>query len=156
MTSTVGLGAMVGGLWLAQRDGGRGLTPVALASPFVLGFALIAFVASDRLWLALPALGLAGFAMVVGGVGAQTLMQLAVAPPFRGRVLSLYGLIFRGGPALGALAMGALSELVGLRWPLAAGALLALLAWALVWTRRERLAVALEAPADASAVKTPF
>ncbi len=148
MTSTVGFGAMAGGLWLAQRDGGRRLTPVALFSPFVLGFALLAFVASDSLWLALPALAVAGFAMVVGGVGSQTLLQLAVDGDYRGRVMSLFGLIFRGGPALGALAMGTLSELVGLRWPLAAGALLALLAWALVWTRRGRLAVTLEAVVD--------
>ena len=147
MTSTVGLGAIVGGLWLAQRDG-RGLTKVALSSPLVLAAALLVFVASNAMMLALPALFVAGFAMVSGGVGTQTLLQLSVGGTLRGRVLSLYGLIFRGGPALGALLMGGLSEVFGLRLPLAGGACLAALAWALVWSRRHRLAAALEPAGD--------
>lgn len=147
MTSTVGLGAVSGGLWLAQRAG-RGLTTVTLTSPLVLAGALLVFVAGGSLWLALPALFVAGFAMVCGGVGTQTLLQLSVEGALRGRVMSLYGLIFRGGPALGALAMGALSELVGLRWPLAGGALLAALACGAVWLRRARLTAALEPAAD--------
>ncbi len=148
MTSTVGLGAISGGLWLAQRDGRGGLTKVALSSPLVLAAALIMFVAAGTMKLALPALFVAGFAMVSGGVGTQTLLQLSVGGTLRGRVLSLYGLIFRGGPALGALVMGGLSEIVGLRLPLAGGACLAALAWALVWTRRHRLAAALEPAGD--------
>jgi len=147
MTSTVGLGAISGGLWLAQREG-RGLTLVALSSPLVLAAALLVFVAGGSTMLALPALFVAGFAMVSGGVGTQTLLQLSVGGDLRGRVLSLYGLIFRGGPALGALVMGALSEVLGLRLPLAGGACLAALAWAVVWTRRRRLAAALEPAGD--------
>jgi predicted MFS family arabinose efflux permease len=69
----------------------------------------------------------------------------------RGRVLSLFGLIFRGGPALGALAMGAASEALGLQAPLAAGALLGLLAAVLLWRRRETIGRSLGAPAPASA-----
>jgi predicted MFS family arabinose efflux permease len=146
MTSTVGLGAVAGGLWLARRDVRRGLTSVALASPLVLALALAGFVSSGRLWLALPALAVAGFAMVAGGVGTQTLLQLAVEGRLRGRVLALYGLIFRGGPALGALAMGGLSEVFGLRLPLAAGACLAALAGVAAWSRRNAMAAALEPP----------
>ena len=143
MTSSVGLGAIAGGLWLARRDGPDGLAAVALASPLVLALAIFGFVASDRLWLALPALVLAGFAMVAGGVGTQTLLQLAVEGHLRGRVLALYGLIFRGGPALGALVMGALSDVFGLRLPLAAGASLAALAGAAAFARRRAIAAAL-------------
>ena len=153
MTSTVGGGAIVGGLWLARRDGHRGLTSVALASPLLLALALGGFVSSERLWLALPALAVAGFAMVAGGVGTQTLLQLAVDGRLRGRVLALYGLIFRGGPALGALAMGALSEVYGLRLPLAAGALLAALAGVAVWTRRRTITAALEPTEQAAGLE---
>ncbi|MCG8355998.1 MAG: MFS transporter [Kiloniellales bacterium] len=144
MTSTVGLGAVAGGLWLAQRAGAQGLTRLVLASGLVLGLALLGFVATRALWLAVPALALAGFVMVVGGVGTQTLLQLSLEPDMRGRVMSLYGLIFRGAPAVGALAMGGASDFVGLRLPLAVGAGLTLLACALIWTRRRHLAAALE------------
>jgi hypothetical protein len=65
----------------------------------------------------------------------------------RGRVLSLWGLITRGCPAIGALALGAAGELFGLRLPtLAAIALsLAVFAWGLA--RLPRMAAALEGPA---------
>jgi len=67
----------------------------------------------------------------------------------RGRVLSLYGIIFRGGPAVGALIMGFASERAGLRPPLAIGALLAVLAWLWTWSARRRIREALEAPEHA-------
>ena len=89
------------------------------------------------------------FAQLDAGVGTQILLQLSVEPEMRGRVMSLYGLIFRGGPAVGALLMGVTSEAVGLRWPLAAGAALTLVACATIWLRRARLDAALE-PGEAS------
>lgn len=144
LTSTVGAGAVVGGLWLAGRGDPHGLTRIALNSTAVLALALLVFVSTDSLWLAMPALAVTGVGMVVTGVGMQTLLQLSVAGSMRGRVLSLYGLIFRGGPALGALIMGTASDGVGLRWPLAVGGMLALAAWFLTWTRRRRMEAALE------------
>jgi len=143
LTATVGIGAVAGGLWLAQR-GGDDLTRIAVGSVLVLSLALLLFVATAQLWVAVVALGITGFCMVVGGVGTQTLLQLSVDGAMRGRVLSLYGLIFRGGPAVGALIMGGASEFVGLRWPLAVGALIAIFAWAWTWSRRAGVAAALE------------
>jgi predicted MFS family arabinose efflux permease len=68
----------------------------------------------------------------------------------RGRALSLFGLIFRGGPALGALIMGAASEALGLQAPLAAGALLGLLAAGLLWRRRAAIGHSLSVLAPGS------
>ena len=144
LTATVGFGAVIGGLWLARRGPTRGLVEVVLVSCLVLGLAMLVFAASDSLWVAVPALTVAGICLVIQGVGTQTLLQFAVAPEMRGRVLSLYGLILRGGPALGALAMGAASEFVGLGWPLAVGTLAMLLVWALLRLRRRALGAALE------------
>jgi predicted MFS family arabinose efflux permease len=69
----------------------------------------------------------------------------------RGRVLSLFGLIFRGGPALGALIIGVASEAFGLQAPLAIGALVGLLAAVFLWRRREAIDRHLGAPVPASA-----
>ena len=149
MTATIGIGATVGGLWLAQRGAAPGLTPLTLGAALVLAAALLLFVATDRMAVAIPALGVAGFCMVVSGVGTQTLLQLTVDGAMRGRVLSLYGLTFRGGPALGALAMGGASEFVGLRWPLAVGALIVAGVWAWLWLRRRRIGALLEQPESA-------
>jgi MFS family permease len=140
LTSSFGLGAMLGGVWLAQRGAVQGLTPVAVASVAVLSVGLIAFTSTDVFWLALPALVVTGFAMIVIGVGEQTLIQNAVDPAVRGRVMGLYGMIGRGAPAFGALIMGALSSYIGFRWPVAGGAVLCLFVWA--WAHRRRHALA--------------
>ena len=145
LTSTVGIGAVVGGLWLVQRTGPEGLTHLIYTTVVLQAFTILAFVATDTLWVAVPSLALAGFCMVVAGVGIQTLMQLSVDASMRGRVLSIFGLTFRGMPALGALIMGVASESVGLRWPLAAGAILVVLVWMWAWGRRHSVSAALEA-----------
>jgi len=49
-------------------------------------------------------------------------------------------MIFRGGPALGALVMGLFSEQFGLRLPVAAGALLCTVYW--LWARLRQPVVA--------------
>ncbi len=124
LTSTFGGGAIVGGLWLAGRDTSGNLAVIVNAATFVLAGALLLFVSSPSLWIALPAVAILGLTMVITGAGIQTLLQLGVDTDMRGRVLSLYGLIMRGGPAIGALGMGWLAEFFGLRWPIAGGAVL--------------------------------
>lgn len=93
---------------------------------------------------ALAALAVAGFAMLVMGVGAQSLIQMGTPSDMLGRVLSVYGLTFRAGPALGALAMGALADSFGLSWPVLGGACLCLAAIALLLRRLRTVRAALE------------
>ncbi len=59
--------------------------------------------------------------MTFVGVGEQQLLQNAVSGEVRGRVMSLYGMISRGGPAFGAFLMGAAADWIGLQIPVAAG-----------------------------------
>jgi MFS family permease len=62
----------------------------------------------------------------------------------RGRVMGLYGLIFRGAPAVGALAAGLASAHFGLRWPVFFGALLVIAVGLWTYLSRARIAAALE------------
>ena len=144
LSAVLGIGAIGGGLWLALRVRTTDRAGLVMLGTAVSSIAAIGFAASQTLYLALPCVAVIGFCLVVCGVSTQTLLQLAVDGAMRGRVLSLYGLIFRGGPALGALAMGVASEAVGLRWPLAAGsvAVLVLLVWA--WRRHGAVTAAFE------------
>src|SRR5271155_4500396 len=144
LTATTGLGAMVGGVLRASRGEPRGLTRVVIANLLVMSLALIAFTATTSYWLALPCLFVAGFSLVVNGIGAQTLIQTAVDSAMRGRVMSLYGMIFRGGPALGTLIMGTAASQLGLRLPVAAGALLCAGFWLWARLRQNRIAAAFE------------
>jgi len=144
MASTIGGGAILGGIWLGHRAHSSGLIPIALGSSVVGALAAMATVATDRLWAALPALLIFGFSMSAAGISIQTLIQLASARNMRGRVMGLYGLIFRGAPALGALGAGVASSHIGLRWTVFFGALLVVATWLWCYFVRERIASALE------------
>jgi hypothetical protein len=54
-----------------------GLTRLVLANTLVISLAILAFTATDRFILALPCVFLAGTAMTITGIGAQTLLQAA-------------------------------------------------------------------------------
>ncbi|MGE0724607.1 MAG: MFS transporter [Alphaproteobacteria bacterium] len=144
MTSVIGGGAIVGGLWLAQRENMRGLTQVTLWSTFALSIAILGFVATHWFGFALACLAIAGMSLVLSGTATQTLVQTAVDERMRGRVMSLYGIIFRGGPAAGALAVGALSDQIGLQWAMGIGAAAAVAIWLHAYRGRARMTAALE------------
>lgn len=143
LSSAVGMGAIAAGLFLAQRGSRKGLAETAMLAGLLIALSALALALSPTFWTAVIAVTSGGFGMVVAGVGTQTLMQTSVDEAFRGRVLSLFGLVFRSGPAIGALVMGLASELIGLRWPLAIGSLVGALAFVYVWQRRGRISRAL-------------
>jgi predicted MFS family arabinose efflux permease len=152
LTSTVGLGAICGGIWMLVRAQISGLTTVVLANTLVMSLAIVGFTATGDFRLALPCVFVAGAAMVITGIGAQTLIQASVDHSMSGRVMALYGMIFRAGPALGTVAMGTASTHFGLRPPLAVGAVLSIGFLTLTLARRKAIAAALEAPVPADEV----
>ena len=79
-----------------------------------------------RFLVILVVLAVAAMMLLAGHVGAYSLVQNMVAPAMRGRVISISTAISVGGPALGALLMGWLAEIIGLRPALAAASALAL------------------------------
>ena len=93
--------------WLLALLKGLLLPVLAL---LLLGLSLIGFAATNLFGFALVCLLITGFAVIIAGVGEQTLLQNAVDPAMRGRVMSLYGMIGRGAPAIGAIIMGSLGK----------------------------------------------
>jgi MFS family permease len=144
LASATGAGAILGGVWLGHRAHASDLMTITLASAVVTALAATAAVATQNLWLALPAVIVFGFGMSSAGIASQTLVQLASDRSMRGRVMGLYGLIFRGGPAIGALGAGLVSVQLGLRWPVVIGAVLVIVAWFWAYLRRDRIAAALQ------------
>ncbi len=149
MISAIGAGAMIAATWMVRRGNASGITMIALRAGLVAGTAALVFSFLDWYPLGLACLAIYGFAMTSGGIAVQQLVQMSVPDAMRGRVLSLFGMFFRGGPALGALIMGWTADAVGLRWPVAVGALCGLTAYGIAWLRRHRLRSALEADAPA-------
>lgn len=144
LTSAVGLGAIVSGVYLAARRPGPGLLNLVMASMFVLGSALLGFALSPTLEIAAAMAALVGGGMAVRAAGVQTLVQLAATEDMRGRVLSLYGLGLNTGASLGALGVGFLAEAIGLRPAIATVAIASLLVLGAVMLRRRAMEEALE------------
>lgn len=146
LASATGAGAILGGLWLGHRADSAGLTRVAIGASVGGAVAAAAVAASDRMWLAIPGIMAFGFCLSSAGIAIQTLVQLSSDRAMRGRVMGLYGLIFRGAPAIGGLAAGAASTWFGLRWPVVFGALLVLAAC--LWTYRHRARIEAALPGE--------
>ena len=146
MASSIGAGAIIGGLWIGQRPHSNGLTWIALGSALTAALAAVASIATHQLWAAVPALILYGFGMSTAGIAIQTAIQVATDITMRGRVMGLYGLIWRGSPALGALGAGIASAHFGLRLPVLFGAILVLAVWLWTYFSRARISAAMEQP----------
>lgn len=147
LMATLGLGAVAGGLWMVRRPGLHGLTALIIGHTFLVGLAVLGFAATSNYAVALACVFLCGFALVTTGISAQTLIQSAVDPAMRGRVLGFYGMLFRGGPAFNALVLGWLSSLLGMRLAVAAGAAICLSYWFWARLKRDVMAEALEVEA---------
>ncbi len=144
MLAAAGFGGVVGAIWLTRRGPVQGLTNVVLMTTLVMGLAMAAFALIGNFWLALVFLAVIGFAHTVSGTGTQSLMQTAVSAAVRGRVMSLYTVIFRSMPAIGAIAIGVAAEMVGLTLAVAGAGVLCMVAWAAALPRHKALAAALE------------
>lgn len=144
MASSVGIGAMIGAIWMLRRGNSGNITDTALLAGLTGGVAALLVVAVGWFPFALVCLAVLGFSMTAGGIATQQVVQFAVPDEMRGRVLGLFGMIFRAGPALGALVIGRIGDAVGLTWPVLVGALVGLAAYIYAWLRRGNLRAALE------------
>ena len=146
------IGATLAAIWLAQRGTVIGMTRIVVGALLFGAISVFAFTSTQSFVFGLVCAFFIGAAIVVGGTGTQTLMQNAVDGAMRGRVMSLYGMVYRGGPALGALIMGSLAELVGFQAALASGGVLCAAVFLWVIRQRVRMVSALEAHAQGKQV----
>ncbi len=112
LTSSAGAGAIVAGVAMSRLPISARRASLGGALAVGIGCLLLAFADTFAVGLALVAA--LGLAITSVGIASQSAIQLHVADDYRGRVMSLWGTIGFGGTALGGLAVGAVSELVGL------------------------------------------
>lgn len=110
LNSFIGMGALGGALFLASLKPGANLKKILFLNTILFGIGLISFSASGNLWLAMPFMILAGFGMMSQTTISNTLIQTAVAPAMRGRVISYYAMAFFGMQPLGGLLVGFFSS----------------------------------------------
>jgi len=124
----VGIGAMFGALAIAMRQQTRGLGNVVGYCAMGMGVSLVLFSGSRVYWLSLALLVPAGFAMMMHFTSINTLIQAMVPDQLRGRVMSLYSMMFLGMAPLGSLLAGYVAKYVGAPVTVAIGGLASLAA----------------------------
>ena len=123
LMGAVGVGAMFGALVLAMRQQLRGLGNVVAYSATGLGASLVLFSVSHWYWVSFVILVLSGFTMMMQFTSSNTLIQAMVPDQLRGRVMSLYAMMFLGMTPFGSLLAGALADRIGAPVTVALGGL---------------------------------
>jgi predicted MFS family arabinose efflux permease len=146
LASATGAGAILGGLWIGHRSQSLDLVLVAILTTVGGAVAAIGVAAIGIVWLAVPFVAAFGFCLSSAGIAIQTIVQLSSDRAMRGRVMGLYGLIFRGAPSLGALAAGIASVHFGLRVPVIVGAVIVIATAAWTYSKHAKIDAVLPRP----------
>lgn len=139
LMASLGGGAVVGALTLAFVV--RGRPPVALpliAGAVVSAFTIVLSVAGTFATAAVM-LVVIGFSQIVFQASCNTVLQLTAPDALRGRIMSLYALVFAGMTPFGAIAVGSVAETLGTPAACALGGTCGLLSvgvLAVLWRRR--------------------
>ncbi len=137
MTSFMGGGAVVGGLYAASR---RPRSPAALSLlALIFGAVLLAASLAPTLPLELAALVLVGAVSIMFIASGNTALQLAAKPEMRGRVMALWSVAFLGSTPVGGPIVGWVGQHFGPRFGLGLGAVAALVAGVLAYPVQARL-----------------
>ena len=126
MTMAMGIGSVAGALLTSTLQSVSSRLIVGAAAAFGV-FELLA-AAAPSLPLQILALVPLGAVSVTFAAGVNSSLQLAASPQMRGRVMSLYSVVFLGSTPIGAPLVGWLAEVASPRAGLALGGVAALVA----------------------------
>ena len=114
LTAATGAGAVVAGIAVARFDMSVIQRVFALAVSVALCCAATLLTGlSYGLIAAACFCAVAGFSASYAGITSQSVLQISLEDDYRGRVMSLWTTLSFGAPAVGALLMGAISEITG-------------------------------------------
>jgi MFS family permease len=113
LMGSTGVGALAATLVIAARREVHGLGRWILFASTGFGASLILFSFSRSLLLSVALLLPAGFCMLIQMASSNTLIQTMVPDALRGRVMSVYSMMFMGMAPFGALSAGAIAHRLG-------------------------------------------
>ena len=113
LTAAIGAGAIIASVYLS-RGQLRHLRRIAAAGVLGASALTIALSRTTDFIFGLVIVAGIGMALSFSGVSLQTLVQSTLDDRYRGRVMSLWGVVMFGGLAIGGLAIGAFARLTSL------------------------------------------
>lgn len=124
MFATMGVGAVIGGLFVATR--GRTSPRAILAAAIAMGVSIAATAVAPNVWVAYLTLVLVGISSSAFLTLSNSVLQLESTPQMRGRVVGMRATAILGARPLGAPIVGWIGEHLGPRYALGLGAVAAI------------------------------
>lgn len=146
ISSAFGLGSLLSALWLAWSNRKPSIQYL-LVSAIVFCVVTALFAVSHIYVLSLVLIAMVGFAMIAFSATANTTVQTVAPDHLRGRVMSVYMLVFAGSIPFGNLLTGGLAHLYGAQVALLIGVGISLVAAVTGWVLRK--------PAERDLAKLP-
>ena len=134
-----GIGALAAALTLASRKHVFGLGKWVAAACTGLGASLIAFSFSRSVPLSALVLVPVGFSMMTEMASSNTLVQAMVPDQLRGRVMSVYSMMFMGLAPIGSLLAGTAAGIIGPAQTVAVGGAICVIGGIVFATRLPKL-----------------
>jgi len=141
LTGSAGVDALAAALLLASRQTLKGLSVWIAAAATALGAGLVLFALSRTFWVSAALLVGVGFAMMLQMGSSNTLIQSMVPDHLRGRVMSVYSMMFTGMAPFGALLAGLVADRFGAPATVAMGGAICLAAAGIFWTQLPQIRV---------------
>jgi predicted MFS family arabinose efflux permease len=141
LMAALGVGAVSGALTVGFRRAPEPPLRLMMGAAAVALGGLLTLSAARHVWVAAPLLFVTGFSGLILVASCNTRLQLAAPDELRGRMMSLYTLVWGGVFPIGAFCVGAISETWGVSTAFLVqgttgfGALAALMLW---WRQRHR------------------
>ena len=136
ISSAFGLGSLLSALWLAWSNRKPSIQYL-LVSAIVFCVVTALFAVSHIYALSLVLIAMVGFAMIAFSATANTTVQTVAPDHLRGRVMSVYMLVFAGSIPFGNLLTGGLAHLYGVQVALLIGVGISLVAAVTGWVLRK-------------------
>ncbi|NQU18951.1 MFS transporter [bacterium] len=113
LMSASGVGSLLAGLKLASLKESNKQPRFLVFSLYAFSFGLVVFAMSKSFILSVIILVLIGFSSMSAMVIINSMIQTMVPNEFRGRVMSIYILIFAGTIPFGSIVAGSLAQVIG-------------------------------------------
>src|SRR5438874_6325379 len=150
LSAAFGLGSLCSALWLAWGNRKPSVQYLLIAA-FAFCVLEIFFALSHLYVLSLILVAAVGFTLIAFSANSNTALQTVTPDHLRGRVMSVYMVVFAGSVPLGNLFTGGLPHLYGASFALLVGACLSLVAAIVGWILR---ASAEKSLAEASLIRS--
>lgn len=139
LLSSLGLGALIGAVFVAVKGKKERALYYQLMGSFGLSIFLILLGIVKSYNLAIIVLVLLGFFMISFNTTSNSILQYNAPDEMRGRIMSVYSLVFGGLTPIGSLYSGTLAKYLGPQNAFIVSGIIGLLGFSILFKRREIL-----------------